>query len=257
MENKKAQVTIFVIIAVVVVAIIGLFFLFRGGLFDSVSPSAEIRAESHLHSCLKKEIYENLDKLMIQGSYSENKLNLTFEFDEEGKMDVSYLCYTEKSFIPCSNQEAILLRNLEKELKKSLQEKTKKCWNSYIENLENKNYEIKENYKDFQIKIVPEKIIMQFDADVSAKKTNETKVYKNPSIAFRTEAYNLLIVAQEILNQESRFCSFQKRGYMLFYPDYDIDSIRTINSDIIYTITHKKNGEKFRFAIRTCYLPPI
>src|SRR3989339_93506 len=38
---------------------------------------------------------------------------------------------------------------------------------------------------------------------------------------------NLVIVAQEIISQEARFCHFENLGYMLFYKNFNIDKFKT------------------------------
>ena len=71
-----------------------------------------------------------------------------------------------------------------------------------------------------------------------------------------TRFYDLAIVAQEIVSQEARFCNFEQVGYMLIYPEFAITKFRTGKSDTIYTIKSKESGERFRFAVRSCVIPP-
>jgi hypothetical protein len=77
----------------------------------------------------------------------------------------------------------------------------------------------------------------------------------HPKIIYSSNFYDLALVAQEIVSQEARFCNFEHLGYMLLYPDFEIDKFRTGDSDTIYTLTHRESGERFRFAVRGCVIP--
>ena len=87
-------------------------------------------------------------------------------------------------------------------------------------------------------------------------KADETSTYNNFKIIFPTRLYDISVVVQEITGQEARFCNFEQQGFTLFYPEFDIDKFRTGDGDTIYTISHKKTNEAFRFAIRGCVIPP-
>jgi hypothetical protein len=43
---------------------------------------------------------------------------------------------------------------------------------------------------------------------------------------------------------------------MMLYPEFEIEKFRTGESTTIYTIKQRKTGERFRFAIRSCVIPP-
>ena len=43
---------------------------------------------------------------------------------------------------------------------------------------------------------------------------------------------------------------------MLLYPEFNIDKIRTSDLITIYSVEKKESGEKFRFAVRSCVIPP-
>ena len=61
----------------------------------------------------------------------------------------------------------------------------------------------------------------------------------------------LIDVAYEIVNQEAQYCHFDYNGFMLLYPEYDIDRIEYDYSRI-YIITDRRSGKVFRFAVRSC-----
>ncbi len=56
MKDRKGQVTIFIIIAVIIVSIIALFFLLRGDIVPGVGGKAETNPNIFLSSCLEEKI---------------------------------------------------------------------------------------------------------------------------------------------------------------------------------------------------------
>ena len=104
---------------------------------------------------------------------------------------------------------------------------------------------------------MPRKIIIKINANMTLTKTEESLRYENFTIITASKFYDLAILAQEIVSQESSFCYFELLGFMLLYPEFDIDRLRTSDSTIIYTLKHEDSKEKFRFAIRGCVIPPV
>ena len=87
-------------------------------------------------------------------------------------------------------------------------------------------------------------------------KTGETTKEENFKVVIPSRIYDLAIVSQEIVSQEAKFCNFETVGFMLLYPDFKIERFTTGDLNKIYTITHKKTREKFKFAVRGCVIPP-
>ena len=68
--------------------------------------------------------------------------------------------------------------------------------------------------------------------------------------------YDLAVISQEIVSQEAESCNFEILGFMLLNPEFEADRFRTGDSTTIYTIKHKGSEEWFRFAVRSCVIPP-
>jgi len=60
----------------------------------------------------------------------------------------------------------------------------------------------------------------------------------------------------EIVNQEARFCYAEISGIMLAYPEFSISLTKTDDLSKIYVVENKKSKEVFRFAVRSCAIPP-
>ncbi len=248
--------TIFIIVGVLLISAIALFFLFRSGIVPGISGSSEINPNSYMTTCIEDKLIESVE-ILSQGGYIKNPLNRTFKFDKDKKpSDISYLCYNQNYYAPCVNQEPVLIQHLKKEIYDYIKDDVEICFNKLKLSLENQRFTVNGVYRDFEVKLMPKKIVLEIDADITATKTDETKKIDNLKTSTLTRFYDLALVVQEIVSQEARFCNFENLGFMLLYPQFNIDKFRTGDSTIIYTVQHRDSKEKFRFAIRGCVIPP-
>jgi len=261
MKKRCAQVTIFIIAGLVIVSIISLFFLFRAGVIPEIGGTKEINPNSFLSSCLEDKIKETTQIISLQGGHLDNPLHKTFKFEGEEFRNISYLCYTQNNYIPCVNQEPMLFQHLKEEIydyisKDKEEISVRNCFDDLVFSLEEQGYVVNARYNDFEVKLVPKKVVVEIDGEITLTKTGETSTQEDFKVIIPSRFYDLAIVVQEIVNQEARFCNFEHLGFMFFYNKFMIDKFRTGDSTIIYTIEHKDTKEKFRFAVRSCVIPP-
>ena len=57
----------------------------------------------------------------------------------------------------------------------------------------------------------------------------------------------------EIVNSEAKFGDYDQLTKMILIPDLEIIKFR-LDGSTLYTLS--KDGEEFRFAVRSLYLPP-
>jgi hypothetical protein len=256
--NKKAQVSIFIVIAVLVVGIIAIYFLIRSGIITEFSAGGkpEENPESYLKECIQEKVQYTIKTIMIQGGYMNRDLNIKFQFEGEEYQNISYLCYTSLDYISCTNQEAMLFTHIKQEIKNEIEDEMEECVNSYFESLKNRGFEVSGVYNGFSVDSIPEKVILSLDAKVTLTKGGETTNQKDLKIVIPTRIYELTEVVQEITSQEARFCYFENGGYMMLYPEFKIERYKTSRDVKIYTVIDKRSEEVFRFAVRSCRIPP-
>jgi len=148
------------------------------------------------------------------------------------------------------------MSHLKKELENELKREVENCFNELKLNLENEGFSVNAVYNNFEINLEPKKIIVEINANLRIEKYKEISEQKNFKIIVADNLYDNAIVVQEIVSQESRFCNFDILGFMLLYPEFNIDKIRTSDLITIYSVEKKESGEKFRFAVRSCVIPP-
>jgi len=257
---KRAQVTIFIIVGLLIVSAIVLFFLYKQNTLPGISGGKETNPHVFLQSCIEEKVQEGVDIMLSQGGYINNPLNKTFRFEYETEFsDISYLCYNQNYYNPCINQEPLLIQHLKKEIKNYISDDVDDCWNELESILiEKEGYLVSARYRggDFDIDLVPGDVVIDINGELTLTKSEETTTRKDFKIFVPTKMYDLALVVQEIVSQEGRFCNFDHLGYMLIYSKFDINKFRTGKSTIIYTVQDKSTQEKYKFAVRSCVIPP-
>ncbi len=256
-KNKSGQVTIFIIIAIMIVGAILLFLFFRSDFASKIGGGEEKSAQSFLSLCLEDKIQEAIKLLGKQGGNINPTFAKTFRFEEEATFtDISYLCYNQNYYYPCINQQPMLIQHLEEEIKDYISDDVERCFDEYTSDLqENQGYVVEVRGGGFDVELIEKKVVVTINKKITLTKSGKTSSQENFEIILPTNLYGLASVAQEIISQEARFCYFENIGYMELYPEWSIRVFRTSDSILIYTITHEKTKEWFRFAVRGCIIP--
>jgi hypothetical protein len=249
-QNKKAQVTIFVIIALlIVVSMIIIFVILKP---EKVSlPSGE-SPHQYIEQCTSSAVLEAVELLEKQGGYLE-PVNYKLNNDEK----ISYLCYNRNYYEKCVNSEPMLIESMEEQIKMYVSPRVENCFNTLKNELENKHYEIEmKNIEDLDIQLKPQTIEITIDREFKMSKNDKTQDFKTFKIGVVEPIYDLANVVLEIVSQESRYCNFEYVGYMILYPKFDIKKYVTGDGVKIYTIKEISSEKEFKFATRGCVIPP-
>jgi len=263
-NSKRSQVTIFIIGAIVLIAIILLFFLFRSGVVPGIGGSSkETNEEAFLKSCMEDEFDKTVRRISMNGGYlnhadeNKNKPYKTFQFGEEAPADIAYLCYTPNYYFSCVNQEPMLLEHLEGEIKKGIENKFHDCFRDLLNSLQDDGYIADITEGNPEIDIVPKKISIKADSKIKLTKNDETSEINGLNIIFSSRLYGIVKVVQEIVNKEAKTGGFEYLGYVLLYPEFRITIYDTPEGETeIYTVINKDTNEEFRFAVRGSVNPP-
>lgn len=254
MKSKKAQISIFIIIGILFVLLIAvlLFFRYRESVpvvYDKISEDPRV----FLQSCLEDKIKENVNIIASHGGYFEEKdLSLDFEGSK-----IAYLCYTHNYYVRCINQESVLIQHLRREIENSINEDVDACFNEMEREFESDGYQVSLGGGfGLDVDLISRRVVLDIDRDVSVVRSESSSDYDEFEISVSSRFYDLAVVVGEIVSQEARFCNFEKGGFMLLYPEFEIDKFRTGEGTIVYTVEHKKSGEEFKFAVRGCVIPP-
>jgi hypothetical protein len=255
--KTHGQITIFVIVAISLIVISLLFILFKTDISSSeIGTGQDLNVNSFLQQCMEEKVEKTINTLMAQGGYIENQLHIEFEFEGEPFTNISYLCYNEESYLPCINQEPVLMKHLKDEIHTEINQEVENCFKYFIDNLKKSGKTSKSKYNGFEIQIVPEKIIIIMAAEIKIEKAGESISQSKMGMIYPTKFHELASIVREIVGQEAQYCSFEHIGYALLYPEFNIDRFRTSSLSTIYTVENKQSKERFRFAIKSCTIPP-
>jgi len=246
MSNKRGQVTIFIIIAILIVASILIFFLWIKPNISTPSTAGNLGIET----CMKDVIEQESGNLAKSAGYFNPEFYYTYQ-----DMKIGYLCYTNLYFQPCINQEPLLKQNFERELVKASQEKINKCYDNSLNELKRMGYNVVGENKDLKISVDSNKISVELDAPVVLSKDSSSRFTK-----FNTEInspiYNILMISTSIIQSETAFGDSDINSIMLLYPEYTIDKLKQTDGTTVYIIEDKQSKIKFQFATRSYALYP-
>ena len=243
--ERKGQVTIFIILAIVLVAIVVIIFAFpEVNVFSTaVNPS------SYLKDCIEPEVSEIKDILSRQGGYQSPR-NYALYQDEQ----ISYLCYTSENYIPCVVQQPLLVRHVEKEIKSYIEPRAKQCLQDLKNQYERKGYRVSSSSGIVNVSVIPSKILVDFIAPMTITK-EETQTFQRFAVSVETEWYDLLLTAVSIIEYESTFGDSETGLYISYYPNLKIDKTRRDDGSTIYKLSDVVTGDAFAFATRSLVWP--
>jgi len=248
MVNKKAQVTIFIIVGIFIVIAAVLLYVF----WPKISPAVSGKSSSpqtFVQECIEEELNEKINLISSQGG----SFNPEFYFVYEGGK-VEYLCYTSAYYFPCVMQQPMLKRHVETEIKEKTEQGINQCLENMRKNFEDKGYSVSVNKKNYEIELLPKKIIGKIDVDVTLTK-EKTESFDSMSIVLNNNLYELISIASSILNSEARYGDSETTEYMSYYPWLKVEKKKQTDGTTIYILTERKNENKFQFASRSVVVP--
>ena len=245
--NKRGQLTIFIIVAIVILAVV-LVILFYPKIKTVIS--GDLNPNAYLKSCIEPVIEPNLDLLSRQGGYL-NPEGFLYYNDTRIKL----LCYTPEFYKTCVVQQPMIKAHVEQELTKVVAEKTKTCMDNLKSEYESRGYSVQVGKGDYKVEIVPGNILINFNMPFTVTQET-TQTYKSFSAEINSNMYDLLMIAQNIVEFESTLGDSETLLYMQYYPDLRIDKTKLSDGTKVYTITDVVTKESFTFASRSLSWPP-
>ena len=252
MRIKRGQVTIFIILAVLIVSAIFLFFLLRGKQAIDFF-SREENPQSFIEKCGKDSMEEAANIMLLQGGYITPE---SYKLYKNNK--VAYLCYTNKYYYSCINQEPLYIEFLEEEIKNYIEPKIKDCFYSLEQEYKDKGYKVNSGALDLSVELNPKQVRVEINKKLELSKNEETRKFENFNARLNTPLYDLAVIAVEIANQEAKFCNFEYVGFSLLYPEFIIEKKQVGSEETasdIYIIKEKISEKKMLIATRSCALP--
>ncbi len=219
MQNKKGQVTIFIIVAIIIVGIVAGFFLLRGN-FGIVSIPASVQpAYNSFLSCLEEKTKIGIDVMESQAGY----INLP-EFEAgSGYMPFSSQLNAFGTIIPywyyvsgnnIQKEQVPSEAEMEKELGSFIDDKIRGCdYESYY----NQGFEIIQETPKASVDIKSDNVNVKLSMNMRLTKGEDTVLVSSHNVVVKSKLGNLYNSAKTI---------YQKEQKELFLENYGIDDLR-------------------------------
>jgi len=249
MINRKGQVTLWVVIAIAIVAtILLLFFIQRGPVLDSAK---EENPESFIQKCVRKHVGDAIDIMLPHGGFIEPENTVL-----HNNIEVVYLCENIGNYLPCVNQHPMYINEIKEEIRSYVDPRVDECFSDLKREFETRQTEIELGEQNILVALGPDRVNLEVQRKTTISRGGETRVIDNFKVETINPLYDLAIVASEIASQEAKYCYFEYVGYMVLHPRFDIRVSLEEDSIRIYTIGDKKTGKELNIATRSCGLPP-
>ena len=264
--EKKGQVTIFVIIAIVIVGAAILFFTLTDVGRDIIEPiipsgaSGSFDIESEFSNCVLEvdknrddvpDVDSEIDRILSQGGMKEPDF-----FYLHGGVPYSYLCHTSLYYEACINNRPLLLQSIEKEIDTALSPLVAECFNDLENELRDRGFNSRAGDFDVVVDIIDGEIDINMDVTLNVKKGETTQTIDKFEIRKKSEAYQLISVGSSIVEFEAVYGVSDPVAYMSVYPQTRVEQLKQSDGTTLYKISDRNTLEEFNFATRSYARPP-
>ena len=247
-RGKRGQVTIFIILAIIIVAIGILIFLFFPQI--RVNFGFENNPSEFLQNCMEDKIKSTTETLSLQGG-SLNPENYFLYSDNR----IEYLCYTNEFYIPCVVQQPLLKQHIENEIKNGIEEESNSCFESLKQNFGGQGFIVNLERGDTIVELLPNIVVVTYNRSLSLTK-DSTERYEKLDVVINNNIYEIMSIANSILSMEVQFGDSETTIYMNYYHDLKVEKKKQTDGTTIYILTDRSTGDKFQFASRSIAWPP-
>jgi len=246
--DKKGQIAIFVIVALVIVGVILVVFAYPQ-IKNIVAPS-EISPSQYLKDCISPEVKGAVDILAKQGG-DENPVGYINYLD----VKVKYLCYVSGYYKTCVIQQPMLMSHFSNELERILTPKINTCARNLIAEYERRGFSVSSSAISSNVSLASGNIKIDFIAPMTITQAETTRTFDKFDVSIESGIYDLLSIATSIVDYEATYGDSETTLYMQYYPNLKIEKIKLEDGVKIYKLTDVVTEESFTFATRSLVWP--
>ena len=248
--QKRGQVTIFIIIAILIIGAVFLIYTLvpkveTGTGFDANNPAGFIQ------NCLEDEIGSTVDLISKQGGSIDPEFSYLYQGEK-----IEYLCYTSEYYRACVVQQPMLKQHIESEIKDDISEETDSCFANLVENYKNEGYTVSLESGKTTVELLPKRVVTTFANYTLIVTKGETARHDSFNVVLNNNLYELVSIANSIIEWETKYGSAETTAYMSYYKDLKVEKINQQDGTTIYILTDRNTENKFQFASRSVALPP-
>lgn len=248
MSGKRGQVTIFIILAVVIIGLGILIYLLSPRIRTTIG--GEESPEVYIKTCIEDKIKDSVEKASLQGG-SINPVFFTLYENEK----IEYLCYTGEYYRTCVIQQPMLKQHIEKEIKEEIEDDVEECFDKLKESYEKRRYEVSLKKGPIDVELLPKRIASTFNYTLTLTKA-ESERHDSFVVGLNNNLYEMISIANSILEWEALYGDVEVMSYMIYYKDLKVEKKGKSDGSKIYIITDRNTGNKLQFASRSVVWPP-
>ncbi|MBR9701649.1 hypothetical protein GOV13_01880 [Candidatus Pacearchaeota archaeon] len=247
--DTRGQVSIFIIVAIAIVAVGVLLFMFYPEIGSNFGLESKNPSE-FIQDCIKDEVESNVNRLSHQGGSLEPEHYFVYNSEK-----LEYLCYTNEYYKTCVVQQPMLKRHIEREVEEAIEETVDECFVDLEESFQKKGYEVNLRRGAFSVELLPKRIAVSFDDSLTLTKETSEK-FDSISVMVNNNLYELVSIANSIISWETSYGDAETTTYMNYYHDLGVQKKLQSDGTTVYVLTDLNNGNKFQFASRSVAWPP-
>ncbi len=250
MENKRGQVTIFIIIAILIVAVIISFAYFSG--WFKFEKSTTENPKEYVENCMLSSVKESEDILLKSNMYPDFNSSNYILFEQE---KIPYLCTASEFYKPCIPQDPAIVMRVEQIMENKVARDVENCLKKVYSDLEEENYQVTKQTGETTIDITLDYININLNETMYIVKGENAYTISGFEFNYGTKFYETLKLIQTIVNFESTICEFNKLNWMQSNNEVIISTTRASDQTKIYSLRDRMTEREVKFAIKTCVLP--
>lgn len=254
-RDKKSQVTMFIILGIIILAVIFAVFYFLGDKIIKQSEKETVFTESSLEplkdfveGCIEVEGDKALDLIGRYGDISEDPgFGVMYHYDK-----IKYLCYTD-NYSACYNRVPFLESYYEKQIDEYILDKLNNCID--LDLIRNEGYTVQAGELGVSTTIGEKVVIINVNYPIKISK-GETVIEENRfSNTFAVPLGKIFEGVKDVIAYESNpdslpIMRFDIVSYNLRTLGMIEISRDTIGDSVIYFVKLRDNDYTFRFAVR-------
>jgi hypothetical protein len=259
-KEKKAQVTLFIIVGVVIIVVIALlFFLYVKK--AEVPESKELpEIKNQIESCIKESVEKSSLKLVVGNGYiqktAKNDFNFSYpvEHNKQGSFnEVPLLCYTEE-IIDCIILEPNFVEHVRLEIENDAEAGIKKCFDSAKEEVESQKYKFMMEDMlrlGYSVTFAENEIRVFVKRKIEISGGEAYKSYDSFNAVVKSPVYEIALITHEILEEESKYASANTNEIQKKYKFFDIGRYVLTDEGIkVYTIVDTRTNQQIMFGVK-------
>lgn len=241
---KKGQMTVWIIIAIVLIAAIILF-----AFVQNRQPAEKVNVDNpraQIQKCVRDTVENISDLILHQGGFV-NPTNFKMYNNEK----VGYLCENSVNSIGCVNQHPALITEISSQFNDYLSPRIQRCFEDLRIALEKRGSTVNLGPLNFKVDILPGKISLNMKRQMTLVSGEKTQTFGDFSQDIPSSIYDLANVAVEIVNDEAVYCDFDYVNYIQLHYGIDVMKDSISDSTKIYTIIDTSNKNRMNIAIKS------